>query len=178
MAAAKQLYRLMAYKDEYEVARLYSDGEFRRKLNARFEGDFELRFNLAPPLLSKRDPQTGELQKREFGPWMLTAFGWLARLRFLRGTPLDLFGYTQERRQERRDIDDYRELLASLLVQLNTQNYSLAAELAGSVAKLRGYGHVKDRNREQVRAEQARLWGRLRGDDGGGETAVRFVNAA
>ncbi len=86
MAVARQLYRLMACKDEYEVARLYSDGDFRRKLESRFEGNFELRFNLAPPLLSRRDPNTGHLIKREFGPWIMRAFALLARLRFLRGT--------------------------------------------------------------------------------------------
>ena len=96
MAVAWQLFRLMSCKDEYEVARLYTDGEFQRKLEARFEGDFELRFNMAPPLLARRDPSSGELIKREFGPWMLTLFKWLAPLRRLRGTPLDIFGYSAE----------------------------------------------------------------------------------
>ncbi len=177
LVAAQQLYRLMAYKDEYEVARLYSDAEFKRQLNEQFEGDFELRFNLAPPLLSRRDPQTGELQKREFGPWLLTAFGWLARLRVLRGTPLDLFGHTRERRQERQDIADYQALLDTLLAELRDDNYAVAVELAGSVARLRGYGHVKDNNREQVRAEQTRLLERLRGEAGELDS-VRFVNVA
>ncbi|PLW69802.1 indolepyruvate ferredoxin oxidoreductase family protein [Pseudohalioglobus lutimaris] len=172
--AARQLYRLMAYKDEYEVARLYSDGEFRRKLEARFEGDFELRFNLAPPLLSRRDALTGELIKREFGPWVQFAFKWLAKFRGLRGTPLDVFGYTAERRQERQDVADYRKLLDSVLAEVDSGNYSVAVELAASVEKLRGYGHVKDRNREQVLEEQAGLLRRLRGE----EEVVRFVNAA
>ncbi len=174
--AARQLYRLMAYKDEYEVARLYSDGEFRRKLEARFEGDFELRFNLAPPLFSRRDEQTGELIKREFGPWMQSAFKWLAKFRGLRGTALDVFGYTAERKQERQDVVDYRDLLTSLLTGLNADNYAVAAQLAASVAKLRGYGHVKDRNREQVREEQAELLRLFRGEEQA--DAVRFVNAA
>ncbi len=172
--AARQLYRLMAYKDEYEVARLYSDGEFRRKLEARFEGDFELRFNLAPPLLSRRDALTGELIKREFGAWVQFAFKWLAKFRGLRGTPLDVFGYTAERRQERQDVADYRKLLDSVLAEVDSGNYSVAVELAASVEKLRGYGHVKDRNREQVLEEQAGLLRRLRGE----EEVVRFVNAA
>ncbi|TDG14836.1 indolepyruvate ferredoxin oxidoreductase family protein [Seongchinamella unica] len=176
-AAARQLYRLMAYKDEYEVARLYSNGDFQRKLEARFEGDYKLRFNLAPPLFSKRDPETGELIKREFGPWMQTAFSWLARARFLRGTALDIFGYTAERKQERQDIADYRELLEEIARRLDDENYSTAAELAANVYKLRGYGHIKDRNREQLRAEQASLLARLRGEEIE-ESTVRFVNAA
>lgn len=175
--AARQLYRLMAYKDEYEVARLYSDGEFRRKLEEKFEGDFELRFNLAPPLLAARDPQTGELQKREFGPWMQTAFSWLARLRVLRGTPLDVFGYTDERKQERQDIADYRALLDDVMAELKPDNYDTAVDLVASVKQLRGFGHVKDRNREKVQQAQQQLWRRFRGQDSGTEN-VRFVNAA
>lgn len=176
-AAARQLYRLMAYKDEYEVARLYSNGDFQRQLQARFEGDYELRFNLAPPLFSKRDPDSGELIKKEFGPWVQTAFSGLARLRFLRGTVLDIFGYTDERKQERQDIADYRELLSEIVSRLNDDNYATAAELAGAWYKLRGYGHVKDRNREQLRAEQAQLLARLRGEVSE-ESTVRFINAA
>jgi len=175
-AVARQLYRLMAIKDEYEVARLYSDGEFQRKLEARFEGDFQLRFNLAPPLLSRRDPDSGELQKREFGPWVQTAFKWLARLRRLRGSALDIFGYTSERRQEREDLADYQALLAILDSELSEDNYALAVELAESVALLRGYGHVKDRNRERVRTEQAQLLRRFRGEED--EAVVRIVEAA
>ena len=177
IAAAKTLYKVMAYKDEYEVARLYSNGEFQRKLEARFEGDYELRFNLAPPLLSRRDPESGELIKREFGPWVQTAFSWLARARFLRGTVLDIFGYTDERKQERQDIADYRELLSEIVSRLNDDNYATAAELAGAWYKLRGYGHVKDRNRGQLRAEQAQLLARLRGEVSE-ESTVRFINAA
>ncbi|MEH6585579.1 MAG: indolepyruvate ferredoxin oxidoreductase family protein [Halioglobus sp.] len=175
--AAQQLYRLMAYKDEYEVARLYSNGEFQRKLAARFEGDFELRFNLAPPLFSKRDPVSGELLKQEFGSWVQPAFKLLARLKFLRGTAMDVFGYTQERKQERQDIADYRGLLDCIVAELKDENYDLAVELAGSAHKLRGYGHVKDRNREQLLPEQAILLSRLRGEQEE-ESTVRFVDAA
>jgi indolepyruvate ferredoxin oxidoreductase len=167
----------MAYKDEYEVARLYSNGEFQRKLEARFEGDYELRFNLAPPLFSKRDPGTGELIKQEFGPWMQTAFSWLARARFLRGTALDMFGYTAERRQERQDIADYLDLLEEIASRLDDDNYHIAAELAGNLYKLRGYGHIKDRNREQLQQQQAPLLAQLRGEVTE-ESTVRFVDAA
>ena len=172
---ARALYKLMAYKDEYEVARLYSDGEFLHKVQQQFEGDFELRFNLAPPLFSKRDPSTGHLIKQEFGPWMLKAFGWLARLRRLRGTRLDIFGYTAERRQERADIDDYIALLAELCAGLNPDNYATAVALAALPSRLRGFGHVKDRNRENLAEQRAALLRQFRGDTA---DPVTIVNAA
>ena len=172
---ARVLHKLMAYKDEYEVARLYSNGEFLRKLEQQFEGDFELRFNLAPPLFSKRDPATGHLVKQEFGPWMLTAFAWLARLRRLRGTRFDIFGYTAERRQERADIDDYLSLLDELLSGLSDDNYTEAVELASLPARLRGFGHIKDRNREQLAGQRAQLLRRFRGE---AVDTVTIVNAA
>lgn len=164
LAVARQLYRLMACKDEYEVARLYSDPDFMRKLRGRFEGDFELRFNLAPPLLAKRDPNTGHLIKQEFGPWMLQAFGLLARLRFLRGTALDIFAYTAERRQERADLEDYHQLLETLLAGLNETNYAAALELAQLPARLRGFGHIKDRNRESLLPRREQLLREFRGE--------------
>ena len=176
MAAAKNLYKLMAYKDEYEVARLHSDPEFRRKLEAQFEGDFELRFNLAPPLFSKRDPETGHLIKQEFGPWMETAFSWLARFKFLRGSALDVFGYTAERKQERADIADYEAVLAVLASEVNPENYEAALALAELPAKLRGFGHVKDRNRERLETEKEELLRRLRGAHLA--SAVKIVEAA
>ncbi|WP_232059090.1 DUF6537 domain-containing protein [Kineobactrum salinum] len=175
VAAARNLYKLMAYKDEYEVARLYSDGEFLRKLEQQFEGDYQLRFNLAPPLLSKRDPHTGHLLKQEFGPWMLRAFSWLAPLRFLRGTALDIFGRTAERRQERADRDEYIELLERLAPTLATANYEVALELAQLPAKLRGFDHVKDRNREQLARRREHLLQQLHGDPA---SPVTIVNAA
>ncbi len=156
-AVARQLYRLMAMKDEYEVARLYSDTGFMTSLESKFEGDFELRFNLAPPLFSKRDPNTGHLVKQEFGPWIMPAFAVLARLKFLRGTALDVFGRTAERRQERADLEDYRQLLQTLLAGLKDANYAVALELARLPAKLRGFGHVKDRNRELLAPQRQRL---------------------
>jgi indolepyruvate ferredoxin oxidoreductase len=163
MAVARQLYRLMACKDEYEVARLYSDGEFLRKLESRFEGDFELRFNLAPPLLSKRDPNTGHLIKREFGPWVMRAFSLLARLRCLRGTAFDIVGYSAERRRERADLQEYRQLLDILLAGVDESNYAVALELARLPAKLRGFGHVKDRNRELLAPRREELLREFRG---------------
>ena len=175
-AAARNLYKLMAIQEEYEVARLYSDGEFLHKLEQQFEGDYELRFNLAPPLLSKKDPQTGELIKQEYGPWMLKAFGWLAKLRFLRGSALDIFGRTAERRQERADIEDYRALLQDVLSRLDDNNYDVGLELAQLTAQLRGFGHVKDRNREQLTVRREELLRRLRGEVA--VDAVKIVEAA
>ena len=175
IAVARNLYKLMSYKDEYEVARLYTSGEFQRQLEQQFTGDYELRFNLAPPLFSKRDPHTGHLLKREFGPWMFTAFAWVAKLRVLRGSALDVFGLTAERRRERRDIDDYLGLLDQLLPALSESNYTVACNLAVLPSRLRGFGHIKDRNREQVNALRERLLRDFHGDD---PAPVAFVNAA
>ncbi len=173
---ARNLYKLMAIKDEYEVARLYSDGDFQRKLEQQFEGDFELRFNLAPPILSKRDPQTGHLQKREFGPWMQTAFALLAKFRGLRGSALDIFSYTEERRQERQDLQDYQQLLEDILGGLSEEKYATAVALADLPAGLRGFGHVKDRNREKLAVQRAPLLARFRGEES--ESAVKIIEAA
>ncbi|MEH6582401.1 MAG: indolepyruvate ferredoxin oxidoreductase family protein [Halioglobus sp.] len=174
--AAENLYKLMAYKDEYEVGRLYSDGEFLDKLAQQFEGDYELRFNMAPPLFSKRDPNTGHLIKREFGPWMMKAFAGLSKLRFLRGTALDVFGYSEERRQERADIGEYRDLLDTLMGELTEDNYPLAQELAGLTAKLRGFGHIKDRNRERLALRRESLMAEFHGESV--LDAVKIVEAA
>jgi indolepyruvate ferredoxin oxidoreductase len=169
-AVARSLYKLMAYKDEYEVARLYSDGEFRRKLEQQFEGNYKLSFHLAPPLLSRRDPQTGRLLKREFPSWTLQLFGLLARLRFLRGSALDIFGHTEERKQERADIKDYRDLVQGLLGSLEDSNYSIAIQLAEMSMQLRGFGHVKDGNRDKLASQREELLAQFRG-----ENVVKFV---
>jgi indolepyruvate ferredoxin oxidoreductase len=175
-AVAQNLYKLMAYKDEYEVARLYSDGKFQRQLREQFEGDFQLRFNLAPPLFSKRDPNTGHLMKQEFGPWMLQAFGLLAKFKFLRGTALDIFGHSAERRQERADIEEYRQLLEEILPDLGNDNYAAALQLAELPGKLRGFGHVKDRNRERLASRRNELMAEFRGDQLA--TELRVIAAA
>ena len=119
-AVARSLFKLMAYKDEYEVARLYTNGEFEERLKATFEGDFTVKFNLAPPLLAKRDAQ-GRLVKAQYGSWMWQAFKLLARFKFLRGTVLDPFGKTDERRLERQLIDDYRASIEKALANLSEQ---------------------------------------------------------
>lgn len=157
VAVAKNAYKLMAYKDEYEVARLYASEDFQRKLDEQFEGDFKLRFNLAPPMIAPRSKITGYLQKMEFGAYMLGAFHWLAKFKFLRGSRFDPFGYTLERRQERKLIDTYEIAILGLLPGLNSENYQLATEIAELPATIRGYGHVKERNIEQAQARLAEL---------------------
>ncbi|MDQ2701637.1 MAG: indolepyruvate ferredoxin oxidoreductase family protein [Pseudomonadota bacterium] len=155
-AAARYLFKLMAYKDEYEVARLYTSGEFKRRLEQQFEGDYSLRFHLAPPLLAKKDAQ-GRLLKQEFGPWVFTAFRVLAKLRGLRGTPLDVFGYTAERRGERQLVADYERTVGGLFDALDGDNVALAARIAAIPEQIRGYGHVKHAHLEQARVHEAEL---------------------
>ena len=170
---AEALYKLMAYKDEYEVARLYTNGEFQRKLKAQFAGEYKLRFHLAPPLLSRRDPNTGHLIKREFPGWTLHLFAQLAKLRFLRGSALDMFGYSGERRRERQDIADYRALLEELLTGLTDANHTVAVQLAELPRQLRGFGHVKDENRVKLNLQRGRLLAAFRG-----ESPVKVVEKA
>jgi len=156
-AVAKSLYKLMAYKDEYEVGRLYSDGEFLKKLGAQFEGDYKLTFHLAPPLFAKRDPLSGELKKREYGAWVMPLFGLLASLRRLRGTRFDLFGYTVERRMERRLIGEYQATVESLLATLDQNNHALAIQIAAVPETMRGFGHVKEKNVKAAKEREAGL---------------------
>jgi indolepyruvate ferredoxin oxidoreductase len=180
-AVARYLFKLMAYKDEYEVARLYSDGAFRKQLAATFEQDsasgqpLRLEFHLAPPLLAKRDPNTDLPRKMSFGPWMLGAFGLLAKFKGLRGTPFDVFGYTQERKTERKLIADYEALIAEILGKLSPQNHALCVALAAIPEKIRGFGHVKERHLTAAKAEEAELLKRLR--DGSAE-ALAMPRAA
>lgn len=143
-AVARSLYKLMAYKDEYEVARLYKDPAFMASLHEQFEGDFKLGFNLAPPMISRRNAR-GELVKKEFGPWMQRGFNVLANFKKLRGTPLDVFGYTPERRMERALIAGYRSTIETLLLNLNQENMARAIEIAHLPEAIRGYGHIKER---------------------------------
>ena len=150
-AVARGFSRLMTYKDEYEVARLYTNGEFTNKLKNQFEGDINVKFNLAPPLFSKRDAVTGHLIKKEFGSYMMSAFSILAKFKGLRGGTFDIFGYTAERKMERQLISDYETLIEGLLNKLNDKNYGTAVEIAQTAQKMRGYGHVKENNVEQTK---------------------------
>ena len=153
-AVARQLFRLMAYKDEYEVARLYTDGAFQKKLADQFDGDVTLRFHLAPPLLAKHNAK-GELVKQTYGPWMLKAFGWFARCKGLRGTAFDVFGRTEERRTERALIGEYQDTVEELMAGLNAQNHALALQLAAVTEPVKGFGHVKARNLAAARTRWA-----------------------
>ena len=155
-AVARYAFKLMAYKDEYEVARLYTSGEFLRQVEQQFDGDYKIKFHLAPPLLAKRDAN-GQLIKREFGPWVFTAFKWLAKLRTLRGGPLDIFGYTAERRGERQLIVDYFQTIDALLPGLDRGNVALAAEIAAIPEHIRGYGHVKEEHLAKAKTREAEL---------------------
>ena len=160
-AVARYYFKLLAYKDEYEVARLYSDATFRKQLEAQFEGDYQLQFHLAPSWLSKPDAVTGQPRKRSFGPWMLKAFGVLARFKFLRGSVLDPFGHSAERRLERELIEEYEANVAYLLGELNAGNYHTAVALAEIPEQVRGYGHVKEAALAKAREQASQLKARL-----------------
>ena len=155
-AVARYLYKLMAYKDEYEVARLYTDGAFQEKIGAMFEGDVTLKFHLAPPLFARHDAH-GHLIKQEFGPWMMKAFGVLAKLKGLRGTALDVFGYSAERKTERALIGQYRQNLTALLPKLTADNLAQAVAIASIPEDIRGYGHVKERHLKAAKEKEAAL---------------------
>jgi indolepyruvate ferredoxin oxidoreductase len=161
-AAARSLAKLMAYKDEYEVARLYTDGEFQKKLAAQFDGDYKLTFHLAPPLFARRDAETGHLIKREFGSWAFKAFKVLAGLKGLRGGTLDIFGRTAERRMERQLIVEFEATLRELAAKLDAQNHALAVEIAKLPETMRGFGHVKEKNVASAKSREANLLARFR----------------
>ncbi|HEX3885086.1 MAG TPA: indolepyruvate ferredoxin oxidoreductase family protein [Stellaceae bacterium] len=160
--AARALFKIMAYKDEYEVARLYAGSDFRHRVAEQFEGDYTLKFHLAPPILGNRDPQTGHLTKRDFGPWMLKAFGVLAKLRFLRGTAFDIFGRTPERRAERALVAAYEAQLDEICAGLLAANHAVAVELAAVPLDIRGFGHVKDAAIERAKAKTEALIAQFR----------------
>ncbi len=156
-AVARYLAKVMAYKDEYEVARLYTTGDFEKMVNENFEGEFEMRFNLAPPLISKKDPLTGHLKKQEFGKWTFSAFKQLAKLKHLRGGTFDVFGKTDERKMERQLILDYRHCIEGLLSRLDANNHALAVEIAKIPEHIRGYGHVKEAHYAKAKARWDQL---------------------
>ena len=160
-AVARGAFKLMAYKDEYEVARLFADSGFRQRIDEAFEGDFTLRFHLAPPLLAGRDANTGRPKKREYGAWMLWVFRALAACRGLRGTRWDPFGYTAERRAERRIRDRYLTDIERLAAGLTPDTHALAVEIAALPERIRGYGPVKEKAIGEAEAERARLFAAL-----------------
>ena len=162
-AVVEALAHLMSYKDEYEVARLYADGVFEAQLREEFESWKRIRFHLAPPLLAAPDPETGRPRKIRFGPWLRHLFPLLARLRVLRGTPFDIFGWTAERRRERRLIAEYEALLDRVLDRLEPGNYDLAVELLRLPLAVRGFGPVKAAAIERFEARKRDLLARFEG---------------
>ena len=156
-AVARYLYKLMAFKDEYEVARLHADPAFLAQLDAQFPNGYSVKYNLAPPLLSKRDPATGELQKKQYGSWMLTAFQWLNRLKGLRGGAMDIFSKTEERQQERQLIADYLGLIDEIVLRLDTANHATAVALASVPDEIRGFDVVKARSVKAASQLQSQL---------------------
>lgn len=160
---ASALYKLMAYKDEYEVARLFVESDFFGRVAREFEGQegedgkpYTLRFHLAPPLFARKDAQ-GHPRKHAYGPWIMTAFKWLARLRQLRGTPFDVFGYSAERRAERALIEEYMTDMRTVAAALTPENLALAVQIARLPQDVRGFGHVKEANLRNMRARRAQL---------------------
>ncbi|MBB6576172.1 indolepyruvate ferredoxin oxidoreductase [Comamonas odontotermitis] len=160
-AVARYLFKLMAYKDEYEVARLHTSQEFTDKIASMFEGDYKIVHHLAPPLTAAKNDK-GELVKKAYGPWMRKAFGVLAGLKGLRGGALDIFGRTEERHMERALIQEYRDCVEELLRGLHAQNLALAVEIASIPEDIRGYGHVKERHLVAARAKWQQLLQRWR----------------
>ena len=154
-AVAINLFRLTAVKDEYEVARLYTDGSFQQQLGLAFDGWKKLEFHMAPPLFARRDPATGHPAKMTFGPWMMRALKILARFKGLRGTVLDPFSYSEERRLERRLLEEYEKTLKMIVGRLSPQNHGLAVTLAQYPEKIRGFGHVKAAAAERAAVEAA-----------------------
>ena len=162
-AVARGYYKLLAYKDEYEVARLYTNSAFLKGVEAQFEGDYKLVFHLAPPLLASKDPATGQLRKRTFGPWMLKAMRLLAGCKQLRGGSFDIFARSAERKLDRQLIAEYEGLIESLLTGLKTSNHELAVELASLPEQIRGFGHIRERYVTHAREQQQELLARFNG---------------
>ena len=162
-AVARALHKLMSYKDEYEVARLYSDGEFMKKIKASFDGNFKLQFHLAPPIFAKHG-RDGLPKKRVFSAWMFKAFGVLAKFKGLRGSVWDVFSYSAERKTERALLAQFNEDLDDFLRVLDADNIALITEIIALVEEVRGFGHVKEQAIAQYRVRRQQLLGRLRGD--------------
>ena len=165
-AVARSLFKLMAIKDEFEVARLYSGDAFERQLAKTFQSWERLEFHLAPPLLARRDPLTGIPQKREFGGWVMPLFKLLAKFKGLRGSALDPFGYSAERRQERQLITEFEQDMDQILGQMTRDNYARGLQITRLPQKIRGFGHVKASSIEDYRETRAALLRSPADDDG------------
>ena len=149
-AVARYYYKLLAYKDEYEVARLYSEADFRKQLEQQFEGDYQISFHMAPPIIGKKDNVTGLPIKTTFGPWMERMLPLLAKFKFLRGTLFDPFGRSEDRRMERQLIHQYEQIVNEIMSDLTADNHRLAIELASYPEFIRGYGHIKRQHVEEI----------------------------
>ena len=149
-AVARYYYKLLTYKDEYEVARLYSEADFRKKLEQQFEGDYQIRFHMAPPIIGKKDNVTGLPVKTTFGPWMERMLPLLAKFKLLRGTPFDPFGRSDDRKLERKLIHQYEQIVNEIMSGLTADNHRLAIELASYPEFIRGYGHIKRQHVEEI----------------------------
>jgi len=160
-AAARSYFKLLAYKDEYEVARLYTEGNFEKRIREQFTGDFRIKFHLAPPLISRKDKNTGLPRKMTFGPWTMSLFRQLARFRFLRGSRLDPFSYTADRKLERRLIAEYEQLVEQLLPRVNGGNIDTIEQLLDLPEKIRGFGYIKRRNADAAEQEKTALLAKL-----------------
>ena len=169
-SVARYLFKLMAYKDEYEVARLHTDTAFLEKINGMFEGDFKLNYHMAPPLIAKKNAK-GELIKQPFGPAMMTAFKLLARLKGLRGGAFDIFGKTEERKTERALIGEYRASIEEVLKSLSAANHATAVEIARIPEQIKGFGHVKERHLKAARQAWSGLMARYRDPQGARQAA-------
>jgi indolepyruvate ferredoxin oxidoreductase len=156
-AVAVNYAKLLAYKDEYEVARLFTDGAFEQQLRDQFEGDFKFSFNLAPPILSRGVDALGRPKKRAFGPWMLNVFRVLAKFKFLRGTALDIFGGSTDRKLERDLIAGYEKDVATVLGLLSPVTVDTAVELLSLPDRIRGYGPVKEKAIADAKVRYAQL---------------------
>jgi indolepyruvate ferredoxin oxidoreductase len=159
-AVAKYLFKLMSYKDEYEVARLHSDPAFKAQLDEMFKGPYQIVYHLAPPAFARRDA-SGRLRKRAYGPWVGYAMRALARFKFLRGTPLDPFGYSAERQGERNLIAEYRDTIDELLGKVSPETSAVCVEIASLPEEIRGFGHVKERNILAAREKRQKLLSRI-----------------
>ena len=161
-AVARAYHKLIAVKDEWEVARLFASHDFQRALSAEFEGPFKLHFHIGAWPFARPDPQTGEIGKGEAGPWAMTAFRILARLKFLRGTWLDPFRSSDERKLERRLAAEYEADIEDLIARLTPANHAIAVEIAGLPETIRGYGRVKEANAKEAAKARAKAFERLK----------------
>jgi indolepyruvate ferredoxin oxidoreductase len=164
-AVARYYYKLLAYKDEYEVARLYTETDFVKRIDGMFEGDYKVVLNLAPPLWARRDKITGVPRKQEYGPRTLPLLKFLARLKFLRGTPLDPFAYSEDRKLDHALLARYERVLDEVLAKLTAENHPVAVELAALPEAIRGYGHIRRRHATHAAEREEELLAQFRGGD-------------